>query len=1091
MKRLNSFIAKQLITVCSLFIGVAIIPLFMNAQQYRHEQQLSIAKQLFESNELDSSLVIFRILTQHPDSEDNLKLKVTANLYIADIKRIKQEFDSAFYFSEISKKLLENSKQINNDLWAEYYHRNGSIFLNKGDYEDAIKDLQLSVEKRIRSSSITDTNLVLTYNNLGIAHYHLGLFDKAMENYQKALIIINKGEISKNKHVANCYQNAGILYSTLGDYEMANYYFMKTQQIYEVLFEHDDLNLGRFYLNFGRMLQLAEQIDRALEYYDIAESILLKHFDPYHSWFGSIMLNKANIYFRLGDYEKAFQYNTRALAILQQNLNPGHPNILTAFLNFGFYYEKKQDYHKAIDYYQKSLNDGRETPSNIKTYRNMAKLYGLIGNTEKAEAYFNRAIKSSKEIYPAPHMETALSYTTYAQFLTTTGKYDKAHELLNQAKAIYLRISGISNRDYAHTVFRIGGNYFERGDLHNALKSFQESIIILSEGFHETDAFVNPGIEQLKPDQYLLNALYMKAKTLHGLFKLNKNLSFLDASLKTYDLSVLLINQIRGNYLSDESKLIITGITNEILVGALDCALELYEITNDPGYLEKAFEYSEKSKAAVLLASLNELEAKQLARIPVEIQQLERNLHLNLDSYNKLIYEERARNKPDEAKIKLWQAKVFDLNRSYDSLINQIFKQYPDYYNLRFNLGVVTISEVQKSLSGTQALIEFTLSDSFIYMFAITKNNAVGLRKDLHEGFMDQLNNLRDQLTGNIRDDYSLSDLAEFIRLSNEVYNVLLKPVEEIINGKKLIIIPDNQLGYLPFEVLITENINPSKLDFKHLPYLIMQHPISYAYSATLLQKRSNAGSKANGKILALSPNYDTNEDLMGESRQHNLLPIPWAIDEVKSLTRTFRGKALIGDDATTSKFRSKAPEYLILHLAMHTLIDNENPMFSKLVFSQTNDTLNDPYLNTFELFNMELNARLAVLSACKTGDGRLQRGEGIMSMARGFFYAGVPSIIMTLWDVDDYSSSRLISHFYDYLSKGHEKDDALRMAKLDFLNSADKLKAHPHYWAGFVNIGDTDPVPLRKSNPMWLIILVLAIVSIMAVYLSGRFRRH
>jgi len=1091
MRRLNSFVVKRLIGVFYIFTAVVVAPLFLSAQQNNHEQQLSLAKRLFDANELDSSLAVFRVLSHHPINEGNFQLKVIANLYLADIKRIRQEFDSAFYFSGISKKLLENSHRTNEALWAEYYHRNGSILLNIGDYDDAIKNLNLSVEKRIRVSGTSDTNLVLTYNNLGIAYYHLGLFDKSIENYQKAFEIIDKGEISENKHVANSYQIAGILYSTLGDYEKASSYFLRTQQIYESLFEPDDLHLGRFYLNYGRMLQMAAQIEQALEYYNLAETILLKHFDPYHSWFGTIMLNKANIYFSLGDYEKAFQYNTRALAILQSNLSPGHPNILTAYLNFGYYHEKKQNFYKAIEYFEKSLNTERETPSNIMAYRNMANLYGLTGNTQKAEAFHKQAINSSREIYPSEHPQTALSYTSYARFLTSIGKYQEAHGLLNRARAIHLKISGASNRAYAHTIFRIGDNYFRQGYLHSALDYFQESIMVLSEGFSETDAFINPGIDQLNPDHYLLNALFMKAKTLHNLFKLNKNLAYLEASLETYDLSALLINRIRGNYQSDESKLIITDITNDILVGALDCALELYEIKNDRVYLARAFEYSEKSKAAVLLASLHELEAKQIARIPSETQQFERDLRLNLDSYNTLIYEEQISTEPDEAKIGLWQAKVFELNRRYDSLVDQIFKQYPDYYYLRFSLGVTSISQVQESVSGNQALIGYTLSDSLIYIFAITSNEAVGLRKHLPENFMDQLNKFRDQLSGNIPSDYSLNDLLNFIQLSYNIYDVLLKPVEELISGRRLIIIPDNQLGYLPFEVLITKNITPSNLDLRNLPYLVKQHAISYAYSATLLQKRNNNGSRTNRKILAISPTYHANEFQPGGNRQQNLLPIPWAIEEVQSLTRAYRGDAMIGNNATTNKFMSKAPGYLVLHLAMHSLIDNENPMFSSLVFSQTDDTLNDPFLNTYELFNMELNARLAVLSACKTGDGRLQRGEGIMSMARGFFYAGVPSIIMTLWDIDDYSSSRLIANFYDYLSRGYEKDAALRMAKLDYLDTADKLRAHPHFWAGFVNIGDTGAVPLQKNYPVWAVILVFVVVMIMAVYLFRRLRRH
>jgi CHAT domain-containing protein len=938
-----------------------------------------------------------------------------------------------------------------------------------------------------------DTNLVSTYNNLGIASFFLGHFEESEAYYQEAIAIIDQGEISENRSVAMCYQNTGILYATLGNYELANRYIQSSLKIFENFLPPDDPSLGRLYLNLGRLEHLAGQVDNALMIYDKAESIFRKNFGPDYSSIGIIFLNKANIYSSMADYERALNYNTRALTIFREHLNPDHPNILTVYLNIGYYHEKKEDYIKAIEFYEKSINSERITPFNIKTYRNLANLYSLLEEVEVANDYFNKAIDYSVEIFGNEHPETALSYANYARHLTENKHYEKSHRLLNLARNIYLEKLGPRDRDYANTLFRLGNNYLERGNPSKALSFYQQSIIAITTDFQETDPMINPTTEQLIPDQFLLNAFYLKAKALQAIFVQTENTSLLKTALETYELSSVLINKIRGSYLNDESQFIITDITSDILIGALDCSLDLYDLTTNTIYLEKAFGFSEKSKATVLLSSINDLEARQLSRVSEKTQNFERDLRYRIDSYNQLIHEERFRSAPDEIKIKLWQSTAFHLSQQYDSLIQEIYRQYPDYYDLKFNLDIISLSELQNNLNEDQVMIEFTMDEKRLYIFAVTADSIAGIRYPLDDNFKTDLETLRTHLTGSILNTYRASEFQEFADLSYGMYRILINPIEQLIKGKDLIIVPDNQLGYLPFEILLTENLPSATMDFKNLPYLIFDHSISYAYSATLHQKELKIHSlKTNRKVLAFAPSYEGQNDITGSTlRYQQLLPIPWAAEEAKSIVRSFKGMALIDEQATEKRFKEKAGNnYMVLHLAMHTIIDNENPMFSKLIFSSSNDSTEDGMLNTYELFNLELNADLAVLSACKTGDGRLQRGEGIMSMARGFFYAGVPSIVMTLWEVDDLSSSQLITLFYDYLNQGLNKDQALRKAKLEYLETTDRTKSHPHYWAGFVNIGNTDPVNLSKNYPIWPIALILAILFLtLAVYLPLRKR--
>ncbi|MEE4256061.1 MAG: CHAT domain-containing protein, partial [Bacteroidales bacterium] len=223
------------------------------------------------------------------------------------------------------------------------------------------------------------------------------------------------------------------------------------------------------------------------------------------------------------------------------------------------------------------------------------------------------------------------------------------------------------------------------------------------------------------------------------------------------------------------------------------------------------------------------------------------------------------------------------------------------------------------------------------------------------------------------------------------------------------------------------------------------------------------------------------------------LVPLRFISTEVGNISEIIECDTYKGYEATEKAFKEKAPSYNILHLAMHTLINDENPLYSRLVFTLNNDTIeeNDGLLNAYEIFNMELNARMAVLSACNTGSGKLRKGEGIMSMARGFIFAGVPSIIMTLWAVEDQAGSIMMSKFYQNLVKGMEIDEALQGAKLQYLAEADQLTAHPYLWSGYVSIGSTKAVVQPKSGNLYqLIIAVAGLAVIILIFLKVRKRK-
>jgi len=322
-------------------------------------------------------------------------------------------------------------------------------------------------------------------------------------------------------------------------------------------------------------------------------------------------------------------------------------------------------------------------------------------------------------------------------------------------------------------------------------------------------------------------------------------------------------------------------------------------------------------------------------------------------------------------------------------------------------------------------------------------------------------------------------DIVRFGQASSKLYNQLIKPIEPFISGKKLSIIPDRELSYLPFDVLLTSWQENQVPDLKSLKYLIREYAINYSYSSELMFSRLKT-NKARNELIAFAPDYSS---LPGgdQSEWSSFAPIQGIREEVSFIRRWIRTKAFEDAAATEENFRKNAQDFDIIHLAMHTRINDSLPMFSKLAFTPNpqGPIENDGWLNTSDIYNLKLAARMVVLSACNTGSGKLRDGDGIISLARGFSFAGCPSVVMTLWEVRDRSGTAIMENFYRKLKNGKPKDEALRLAKLDYLSHADPLTAHPHFWLGYVTIGDPDPLFRNKGFSLLLLLLPAMILLV------------
>jgi len=296
----------------------------------------------------------------------------------------------------------------------------------------------------------------------------------------------------------------------------------------------------------------------------------------------------------------------------------------------------------------------------------------------------------------------------------------------------------------------------------------------------------------------------------------------------------------------------------------------------------------------------------------------------------------------------------------------------------------------------------------------------------------------------------------------HELYRILLeKPLSDLLQTEKeLIIVPDDILHYLPFEILVTQS------DDREVHYLVESHSVKYSPSASLLPKKNTKEKTLKNNILALgNPDfeYDQSNGLLDwvnsilhfktVLRGERFEPLPYAEHEVNIIAENFQtSTVLIGEEATEENFKKLAPDYDYLHIATHNLTDDKHPMYSKIILAHSQNEFEDGLLQTYEIYNMKLKADLVVLSGCNTGLGKLSRGEGLVGMSRAFMFAGVPNLLVSLWPVSDESTAELMNHFYTNLRNGASKTEALRQAKLILIESTD-WKRDPFYWGAFVLI--------------------------------------
>jgi CHAT domain-containing protein len=800
-------------------------------------------------------------------------------------------------------------------------------------------------------------------------------------------------------------------------------------------------------------------------YLDLEKAVVTQHPDEYPKYEQvAFHYNMAEYYSRQGEYLKASTNGKKAIQLLEpfKHLHPRY--LANCYAMMANVHLRMEDAKPAIQYMQEALShqvvNRKDSLDRALVYTNIGYAYSLDGEMETATEYLKQALSYYDErdtLYRAYSMnKLAEHYLNYPDVEANEAVLDSAYAYMNITIALLTAKNSKKNTALANP-YSTMGDYFEIvGDYDNAILSYHNALINSLPAFSDKSPHSLPFAQECLVGYLTEPILFKKA---YALFNKAKKTNSNELLLQSFSINQLIdsINLLKKKYYTDEYSLINAPNIQKGYGVMLQLLFRIGEIDPNANITEKAFKYMERVKGNVLLRNLAELKHSESFGIPDSLLSQSKKIGEDINSYLLSNPEMIVTNFGSLINSNDNLFKLLEKKEKIDAVFQ---KNYPQYYQVRFQLPPPTFKEIQEQLND-HALIEFYWAINDIFALYINKGEA-----KLYQIPIDnQLTHIIDSHVKYLKEN-SKTDFLNFQKNAHILYSKLLAPIFKEDIPKKLIIVPDGLLAAIPFETLLSAESHSETINYRDLPYLIHQTAISYAYSTnTLLQAYDKSNLLKSPSLLAFSFSDEKGSD-QGDSilNKFGLFPLAGAVEEVKNLRNLFppdKFTSFYGPTATKEQFFNQVQQYDLIHLALHAQSDHSNRFNNRIFFhpDKTEEDNEQFICYAHELYGLNTPPRLVVLSACNTGAGTNYAGEGTYSTARGFLYAGTPSVVMSLWPLSDQASKVINGDFYKAILRGLPLDEALRQAKLSFISSSDEWTAHPSRWAALNVVGSSKPI--------------------------------
>lgn len=796
-------------------------------------------------------------------------------------------------------------------------------------------------------------------------------------------------------------------------------------------------NLGTFYSKIGQSRIAKEKLESAIQVYkQLDEPRILRSY-----------IELAKVYFSEGEYEVAKKYFKLSVEIAEKQgdkLRGAKVN-----LDLGRLLNSQKESLSAMQH----LESAKEVFEQMELDSDLGVVYGNIGSAYYELNQLSKAIvEYKKAIDVFNEFEDYLKIAMYSNNLGLVYQKDNQLELAFSSfqKGLTTSQSSNSKEIIAQSHDNLGEYYLAKKDYKKALSHFQKAIQTLIPRFERKEDWHNPtkmDVELAFNKIDLLTYLGDKAKILRLLAQSENDEKYLTSALQLFELGDVVIDQLRKEHQDQDTKL----FWRKEAIPFYENAIEVcYEMQN----VEKAFFFFEKSKAILLLEALQTSDALEL--IPDSLKNQIQTLQQQLLKTKEALENTNSTDSKRENIIR----DLVSQQAKFEFEIKQLEKEYPKFFEVKFGTKVISLADAQNEFSTAQekTAIHYFYGEKNIYAITIhlqkSKLHQLGSTSSIEKEIRTLLSFF--EKSSNIENAPN-----DFLQQSKKVYDILIAPLA-IEKGEEIVIFPDGALAYLPYEALV----GGGSSDIATANYLIKDHAIQYGYSATIFSKLNKSTNQiTENSIAAFAPFADG-------SVNSKFATLAFSQDELGEISEQIDGVFLKNQKATKQYFLENSKEFSVLHLSTHA--------FSSATESKPHIVFADTSLFLSELYGLEIPADLVVLSACQSNIGKLSPGEGVMSLGRGFTFAGSKSLVSSLWNVNAVSTSMILSDFYKKLQSGVSKNKSLHSAKLAYLENENipSYERSPYYWAGLIYYGDDGGVMLKeKSNYRFYGLLIFGAV--------------
>lgn len=993
--------------------------------------------ELLQKNEITRSLTLVDEIAKKKNNPASLG---RLNLELAKLHFERSELSKAFEYGsrakDYGKKTNDESLLINCEYYlGDYAMRMGNI----GELETNMR----SAYKRVLNNKGEPYSITARVMNLmGAVMFYSSKQDSAQYFFESALKFVpNLEDNLENKLYlpAAIQGNLFIIKLNSGEHTEAT------------RFAEESLRLNQKFLRQAPNHPLANRVKRnlALGY-----------------------VNLSSLHFDLGDFERSEDIMRLGYDFSQQNFEPKTEEYFLTVLGVAEVKNAQEEPEEAVPFLEKAeaCLENMETEN----YQLRAYLYNVFGSAfykmgtpEKALEYYKKSDlyyqKFNGDSYDSNRLYQSMNLGIISAEL---GYGEEAIRTVKNAYDYIVKENGDQNYFANILALTLAKVNFELKDYQETLRWSNVSLDIYDRHSSEK-GYDKLYFEEKKAEVILLN---VKAKY-H--LKDDRDTAFLKKLISEIGEGIKILEVRKSVISSNESVNVLLENNKEIFDFSKKLNLELYQKTQDIQFLNQVVSLHESALYNRIRVRLNINKAISFSGISEEI--LDRENHLR-DELNINPEEEST-----EALENLLKAKS-----NWNSFLDSLKQEHPKYYKMRYATIGESLNRIQDKVAEHTTVVKYFFVDEKLYAYLLTN--------DFQKLFALNYSEVDTKI---LALGENQSDLSKTSKLLDELYSRLWKPFQEHVKTERVIIIPDGVLYNLSFESLTPNKIN----SFKEIANnsLLARHHISYNYSLYLLNKDQKPKVYENN-FVAFAPEFNNKmkqkyqlaitDSISLDKTYLTLLQQPFNVNLAKTYSTLFDGSFFLNENSTEAVFKQNANEHKIIHIGTHAESNNLSPELSRLFFAKNivDTTDEDGSLYTYEIYNTSLNSNLAILTACETGKPTYQAGEGMISLAHAFNYAGSESILTSLWKIDERSSSEIIELFYGHIKSGKPKDEALRAAKLEYLSRTEGRTVAPQYWAGLVLMGDTAPIDLASSlNWIWWILAALILVSMVFIVLKKK----